>query len=234
MQSYFISDLHLSAQRPHIIELLLDFLASCDDAARLYILGDLFEAWIGDDYADPAMQPVIQALQKFSRNTDCFIMHGNRDFLIGSDFVKQTGFELLPDEIVIDLNGRKTLLLHGDTLCTDDVDYQTIRKQVRTPQWKNQVLALPTQQRLSMAKQFRMDSDQSKSQKSEEIMDVNQQAVIDIMQHHAVNLLIHGHTHRLAIHEFTLDNAPAKRIVLGDWYKTRSVLVCGPTGENFL
>lgn len=234
MPSYFISDLHLSAHRPKIISLLLDFLETCNDADRLYILGDLFEAWIGDDYIDPALDPVLEGLGRFSRNSDCFIMHGNRDFLIGDDFAAKTGFKLLPDEIVIDLYGTPTLLLHGDTLCTDDLDYQVIRKQIRSAEWKNKVLALPIQQRLDMAKQFRMDSNSSKSQKSEQIMDVNQQTVCNTMKNHAVNLLIHGHTHRLATHEFMLNNSAAKRIVLGDWYNTSSVLVADQNGQSFL
>lgn len=233
MAVYFISDLHLSQQRPEIIQSLLEFLRDCDDADALYILGDLFEAWIGDDYVDPALQPVLDALLSFSHKCACFIMHGNRDFLIGTDFETRTGCQLLPDELVIDLFGQPTLLLHGDTLCTDDVQYQTLRGKIRSTQWKSDVLALPVQQRLQMAQQFRMDSDTSKSDKPEHIMDVNQQAVQDAMSRHGVNLLIHGHTHRKAIHEFAIDGRASKRIVLGDWYRQRSILVCDKQGQRF-
>jgi len=233
MAIYFISDLHLSAQRPDIINLLLRFLSECDDAEQFYILGDLFEAWVGDDYVEPSLEPVLQALHQFSQSCECFILHGNRDFLIGSEFESRTGFKLLADETVIDLFGTKTLLLHGDTLCTDDVEYQTVRKQVRTEEWKSNVLGLTVKQRLQMAQQFRSDSDNSKSDKSDIIMDVNQQAVIDSMTRHGVNLLIHGHTHRLATHQFDLQQKPATRIVLGDWYHTSSILVCDKNGQNF-
>jgi len=233
MAIYFISDLHLSAQRPDIINLLLRFLSECDDAEQFYILGDLFEAWIGDDYVEPDLEPVLQALHQFSQSCECFIMHGNRDFLIGAEFESRTGFKLLADETVIDLFGTKTLLLHGDTLCTDDIEYQTARKQVRTEEWKSNVLGLTVEQRLKMAQQFRSDSDSSKSDKSEIIMDVNQQAVIDNMSKHGVNLLIHGHTHRLATHQFDLQQKLATRIVLGDWYQTSSILVCDKNGQTF-
>lgn len=234
MAIYFISDLHLCAQRPDIIGLLLRFLSKCEDAEQFYILGDLFETWIGDDYIEPALEPVLSALHKFSQCCECFIMHGNRDFLIGSEFESRTGFTLLPDEISIDLFGTKTLLLHGDTLCSDDVDYQAVRSEVRTDKWKSKVLALSVQQRLEMAQQFRSDSNSSKSDKSEIIMDVNQQAVIDRMTKHDVQLLIHGHTHRLATHQFSLNGQAAKRIVLGDWYQTSSILVCDKDGQEFM
>lgn len=233
MPTYFISDLHLSTERPAIIELLLRFFDECSNAEHLYILGDLFEAWIGDDYIEPALIPVLNAMQKFSRTSKCFIMHGNRDFLIANDFEARTGFELLADEHIIDLHGTKTLLLHGDTLCTDDTEYQTVRRHVRSKKWKIEVLALSVQKRLDMAKQFRQDSDSSKLSKSEFIMDVNQQAVIDIMSQHQVSLLIHGHTHRLATHELRINNEPAKRIVLGDWYQTSSILICDKNGQRF-
>lgn len=190
----------------------------------MYILGDLFEAWIGDDYIDPALQSAIDKLAHYTKVVPTYLMHGNRDFLLSSQFEAMTGVKILPDEVVINLFGKPTLLLHGDTLCTDDVEYQNVRSQVRNKQWMAQVLTLPIEQRLAMASQFRMDSQTSKNEKSEEIMDVNQMSVEAAMIKHHVNLLIHGHTHRPKVHNLVVNNHAAKRIVLGDWYKTASVL----------
>jgi len=224
----FISDLHLSSERPHSIELFLNFVRDeAVKAEKLYILGDFFEVWTGDDYILPEFEPVIEALKGLtSGGTPVFIMHGNRDFTIGEEFENKTGCTLLDDPTIIDLNGTKTLISHGDTLCTDDIEYQKFRQKVRNPQWIQQVLSLPIEERISLAKSIRSDTREKSSQKSEEIMDVNQSAVEEIMRKCNVQQLIHGHTHRPKQHTLFINNLAAKRIVLGDWYESGNVLYC--------
>ena len=227
-ETLFISDLHLSDERPEITALFSLFLQN--DAARanaLYILGDLFEVWLGDDTVLPAYQPVIDGIRALTASgVPVYVMHGNRDFLIGERFAQLSGCQLLEDPTVIELDGKRTLLMHGDTLCTDDVEYQRFRSQVRNPDTQRQFLALPINERIAVAKHYRQESRERSRSKAEEIMDVNQGAVMDIMRRHGVFHLIHGHTHRPAVHSFTLDNHDAKRIVLGDWYEQASILKC--------
>ena len=227
-ETLFISDLHLSDERPEITALFLRFLQN--DAARaraLYILGDLFEVWLGDDAVLPAYQPVIDGISALTAGgVPVYLMHGNRDFLIGDRFVELSGCRLLEDPTVIELDGKRTLLMHGDTLCTDDVEYQHFRTQVRNPDTQRQFLALPINERIALAKHYRQESRERSRSKTEEIMDVNQGAVMDIMRRHEVYQMIHGHTHRPAVHSFTLDNHSAQRIVLGDWYEQASILRC--------
>ena len=227
-ETLFISDLHLSDERPEITALFLRFLQN--DAARaraLYILGDLFEVWLGDDAVLPAYQPVIDGISALTAGgVPVYVMHGNRDFLIGERFVQLSGCRLLEDPTVIELDGKRTLLMHGDTLCTDDVEYQHFRTQVRNPDTQRQFLALPINERIALAKHYRQESRERSRSKTEEIMDVNQGAVMDIMRRHEVYQMIHGHTHRPAVHSFTLDNHSAQRIVLGDWYEQASILRC--------
>jgi UDP-2,3-diacylglucosamine hydrolase len=227
-ETLFISDLHLSDERPEITALFSLFLQN--DAARaraLYILGDLFEVWLGDDAVLPAYQPVMDGLRALTaRGVPVYLMHGNRDFLIGERFVQLSGCRLLEDPTVIELDGKRTLLMHGDTLCTDDVEYQRFRTQVRNPDTQRQFLALPINERIAVAKHYRQESRERSRSKTEENMDVNQGAVMDIMRQHEVHQLIHGHTHRPAVHGFTLDNHSAQRIVLGDWYEQASILRC--------
>ena len=227
-ETLFISDLHLSDERPEITALFLRFLQN--DAARaraLYILGDLFEVWLGDDAVLPAYQPVIDGISALTAGgVPVYVMHGNRDFLIGDRFVELSGCRLLEDPTVIELDGKRTLLMHGDTLCTDDVEYQHFRTQVRNPDTQRQFLALPINERIAVAKHYRQESRERSRSKTEEIMDVNQGAVMDIMRRHEVYQMIHGHTHRPAVHSFTLDNHSAQRIVLGDWYEQASILRC--------
>ncbi len=232
MSTLFISDLHLSGQRPAITELFLDFLRQrARSAEALYILGDLFEAWIGDDAVLPDYQPCVDALRTLADSgVPVYIMQGNRDFLLGEGFAAMSSATLLPDPSVIDLYGEPTLLMHGDTLCTDDVAYQQFRAMVRDPQWQAALLAKTPQERLAMAREYREISQAQTAQKAETIMDVNQEAVAAALREQGVHRLIHGHTHRPALHDFTLDNAPARRIVLGDWYEQGSVLVCDETG----
>lgn len=232
MATLFISDLHLYAERPAITELLLDFLRTRAAAAEaVYILGDLFEAWLGDDAVQPDMAPVLEGLHALTQSgIPVRVMHGNRDFLMGKGFERLTGCQLIDDPTVIELYGQRTLLMHGDTLCTDDVDYQHFRAMVRDPQWQENFLSRPPADRLLVAKRFRELSAQETKGKAAEIMDANVAAVEQAMREHNVQQLIHGHTHRPAVHPLTIGGKPARRIVLGDWYHAGSVLVCDREG----
>ena len=228
----FISDLHLDPARAAITELFLAFLrTTAPRAEALYILGDLFEAWIGDDAADAAHRPVIEGLRALSAGgTPVYLMHGNRDFLMGARFEQMSGARLLPDPSVIDLYSQPTLLMHGDTLCTDDVDYQQFRARVRGERWQREFLALPPARRAEIAHRLRVASQEYTRGKKPEIMDVNPQAVERALREHRVLRLIHGHTHRPAVHTLPLDGRTATRIVLGDWYEQGSVLHCDAAG----
>lgn len=224
----FISDLHLDPSRPAITELFLHFLRErAAESEELYILGDFFEAWIGDD-AVPADHPVLAGLRQLTdAGLPIYMMRGNRDFLLGPAFEEATGTKLLSDPTVIELSGEPVLLMHGDLLCTDDVKYQQFRAMVNDPRWQAGFLAKTVEERLQLAKQARQESTTRNSnlaETTESIMDVNQDTVMKTMREHGVRRLIHGHTHRPNIHHFTLDNAPASRIVLGDWYEQGSVL----------
>ena len=186
------------------------------------MLGDLFNAWPGDDDSgDPFNAPVIDAFRRLSdRGIPLVFQHGNRDFLLGSRFAQLTGGTLLPEEIVVDIEGAPTLLMHGDQLCTDDVGYQKFRAQVRNPQWQQMVLTHPLAMRKALAKEMREGSDASKSGKSMDIMDVNADAVANAFRRHGVSRMIHGHTHRPARHMLTVDGRECERIVLPDWRET--------------
>ena len=228
----FISDLHLDPQRPGITRLFLDFIEKRGRSAeRLYILGDLFEAWIGDDEDSALASAVCAGLRDCAGSgTPVYVMHGNRDFLLGSYFAAASGCTLLADPAVIDLYGQATLLMHGDRLCTDDTEYLAFRDMVREPQWQQAFLARPLAERRQIARQLRETSIERTQGKPESIMDVNQQTVVDTMERHAVQRLIHGHTHRPAVHELMVNGKPAQRLVLGDWYEQGSVLECTPEG----
>ncbi|MEO6697106.1 MAG: UDP-2,3-diacylglucosamine diphosphatase [Gammaproteobacteria bacterium] len=228
----FISDLHLSAERPAMTELFLNFVGGeARRAQALYILGDLFEVWLGDDDNPPEHQRIIAALRALSDSgTQVYVMHGNRDFLLGETFASASGCRLLPEACIIDLAGTSTLLMHGDTLCTDDTDYQQFRQMVRNPQWQQQFLSLPLAERQRLAQGMRAESRLQTSKKSDAIMDVNQQAVAQTMLNHKILRLIHGHTHRPAVHDFQINGQPAQRIVLGDWYEQGSALWCDGEG----
>jgi len=227
MTTLFIADLHLDPSRPHITELFERYLASDEvrHADALYILGDLVEAWIGDDDDADLPARIARAIRGVrDAGVPVYFMVGNRDFLLGRDFARRAGFELLDDGTVHTLHGRPTLLMHGDVLCTDDVAYQAVRKQVRTPQWQAQILSMPLDARRAFAAKAREDSRAHTGSTMETIMDVNAGAVADAMRQAGVTRLIHGHTHRPAVHRFALDGRAAERIVLGDWYEHGSVL----------
>ena len=231
MATLFIADLHLDPGRPQITALFERYLADEEvrHADALYILGDLVEAWIGDD-DDAALPARIAAATRAVRDAGVpvYFMVGNRDFLLGEDFARHAGLTLLDDGTVHELYGRPTLLMHGDVLCTDDLAYQTVRKQVRTPEWKAHILSMPLEARRAFAAKARADSKAHTGNTMESIMDVNADAVADTMRRAGVTRLIHGHTHRPAIHRFDLDGQPAERIVLGDWYEQGSVLEVSP------
>jgi len=231
-ETLFISDLHLDSARPLIIELFIDFLRSrASGADALYILGDLYEYWIGDDDPAEALRPTIEALAKLSNSgVAIYFIHGNRDFLIDRKFARQTGCQLLPETTVIDLYGQPTLIMHGDTLCTDDKAYQSFRVRIRNPIIRRILLTLSVNMRRRIARRLRDQSRQALGGKAAEIMDVSPQAVKGAMRKHRVRQLIHGHTHRPATHEFEIDGAPAVRIVLGDWYEQGGMLSCTPQG----
>jgi UDP-2,3-diacylglucosamine hydrolase len=227
MATLFIADLHLDPSRPQITALFERYLAGDEvrHADALYILGDLVEAWIGDD--DDAELPArIATATRAVRDAGVpvYFMVGNRDFLLGRAFAKRDGLAPLDDGTVHDIHGRRTLLMHGDVLCTDDIAYQAVRQQVRTPEWQAQILAMPLQARRAFAAKARADSKAHTGSTMESIMDVNADAVAEAMRKTGVTRLIHGHTHRPAVHDFQLAGAPAQRIVLGDWYEQGSVL----------
>ncbi|KGJ93179.1 UDP-2,3-diacylglucosamine diphosphatase [Colwellia psychrerythraea] len=219
--TYFIADLHLSENRPDISACFLRFLANdAIEAEKLYILGDLFEAWVGDDDDSPFLKTIADALTKLSQTgTKIYYIHGNRDFLIGKRYAKQASMKLLPEVDTIDLYGQHVVIMHGDTLCTRDVDYQVFRKKSRSWWWQATIKSLPLFVRKKIAANYRKKSASATSVKSQEIMDVTDSEVVKCLQKYQSQLLIHGHTHRPAIHEVTANDKPAKRIVLGDWYE---------------
>jgi UDP-2,3-diacylglucosamine hydrolase len=226
-ETLFISDLHLRHSRPGIIRQFMEFLSTrADGVEGLYILGDLFDAWVGDDDNSSPWKKIKFQLRELTRSgTPIFFQHGNRDFLVGERFLNETGLTLLEDYSVIDLYGTKALLMHGDLLCTDDLPYLEFRNKTRTAEWRDQVLSKPLVFRLAYARWYRVRSFLHKRQKSEAIMDVNQKTVEMVMREHQVDLLIHGHTHRPAEHEVKLDSKTARRLVLPQWENGGSVLV---------
>jgi UDP-2,3-diacylglucosamine hydrolase len=233
MTTLFISDLHLCDERPAITNLFLEFIqerAALADA--LYVLGDWFEYWIGDEaVTHDEYRFIVTAIRKITDNgTPVFVIRGNRDFLLGNQFEEHTGCRLLPEPSVIDLYGERVLVMHGDSLCIDDHEYQAFRQRVRSEDWKRNYLAKTVEERYTIFQDFRERSKVAKTRKKLEIMDVNGHAVNEIMRTHQVHDLIHGHTHRPGEHIFYLDGKRARRMVLGDWYENGSVLTCDANG----
>jgi UDP-2,3-diacylglucosamine hydrolase len=231
MTTWIISDLHLSAQRPAVTQAFLHWLkAEVAHAEALYILGDFFEVWVGDDVLKDPRQgaeflPVVQALRTLSDSgVKLYFMHGNRDFLIGDDFAKASGLQLLADPTLIKMSNKRILLSHGDALCTDDTAYQQFRSQVRSPQWQHAFLAQPLAERIVFAEQARSQSAQNKVMQSIDIMDVNQSAVEQLLnEFECPEVLLHGHTHRPDMHTIVFDGHKCERWVLGDWHDTAVV-----------
>lgn len=228
----FISDLHLEDKAPERTEWLIDFLAGPGCRAEaVYILGDLFEFWIGDDAVSAVARRVAKATASLrASSVPCYFIHGNRDFLLGEQYASVAGLELLPEKRVVDLYGTPTLLLHGDTLCTDDVEYQAFRRQTRDPDWQAAILAMSIEERLQMAAAARGVSMEHTGSAAPDIMDVNPEAVSRDFREHNVFRMIHGHTHRPARHHVDLGDASAERIVLADWYSNGSYLEVSPNG----
>jgi UDP-2,3-diacylglucosamine hydrolase len=222
----FISDLHIDASRPAILEQFLAFLQTeAQNAEALYILGDLFESWIGDDAPDPAQRAAIAGLQALtSHGVPCFVMHGNRDFLLSRQFCEASGAQLLPDPLIITLCGEPVLVMHGDALCTDDRAYQRLRATVRDADWQRQFLALSIAARRALAGAARAGSQAHTQAMEHSITDVNADTVALALRGAGTSTLLHGHTHRPAIHALEVDGRPRTRIVLGDWYEQGSVL----------
>jgi len=225
-----IADLHLSPERSDITQCFLDFLQQhTNQHDALYILGDLFEAWVGDDDITDFTTSIASAIKTFSATAPVYFIHGNRDFLLGKKYAKRCGMSLLPDQHQIQLYGRNVLFMHGDQLCTDDVDYQKFRKTSRSWWWKGIFQLLPLSKRRNKAAEYRKRSIEQQKHKSQDIMDVNQQAVEDVVAETQTTWLVHGHTHRPAIHDI---NDKVKRIVVGDWYTQGSVLTLSENGHE--
>lgn len=226
MNTLFIADLHLCAQEPAITAGFLRFLQrDALHADALYILGDLFEVWIGDDEPSPLHSEIAAALKALHQaGVPCYFIHGNRDFLLGKRFAQASGMTLLPQEQVIEPYGRRILIMHGDTLCTDDQAYQEFRRKVHNTWIQKLFLALPLRWRLKIAEKMRARSQQTNQYKSDAIMDVNPQAVQQAMSHHQVQWMIHGHTHRPSIHPLSLPTGEAHRAVLGAWHHEGSMI----------
>lgn len=225
MRTLLVADMHLSHDTPEINRGFHDYLAhTAQGADALYILGDLFDAWIGDDLLDTphplsaVAREVIQQLHRLSSDgTAIYFIHGNRDFLLGQRFIDACQATLLSEVEQIELQGMPAVILHGDSLCTQDEAYMAFRQQSRDPEWQAQVLAMPLEQRLELASSLRMQSGDANANKAEAIMDVTHDEVVALMEKHGVTTMIHGHTHRPKVHDLTVEDVPAKRFVLGDW-----------------
>ena len=221
MATLLISDLHLQEERPDITRALLHFLATrARQADALYILGDFFEAWVGDDGMSAYQQSIARALRELTDSgTRLYLMHGNRDFLIGKQFCRETGAELLNDPSLITLEGQRVLLMHGDSLCTQDLAYMKLRRWLRNPLTLFILRHLPLSTRFKLARKLRSESKAQTRMKAAEIIDVTPELIPQVLAHHGVTTLIHGHTHRPATHDLLINGQPAQRIVLGDWDK---------------
>lgn len=228
----FIADLHLSSKTPGVTRIFLDFLGGRARAAEhLFVLGDLFEAWPGDDCIDDPDDPfsahIVEALNALSEaGVALSLMRGNRDFLLGDEFAARSGARLLADPYVLSLPTWQFVLAHGDALCTDDHDYQKFRAQVRDPAWRSAFLARPLAERKAIASALRQQSETSKREKSRYLMDVNSGATEDFLREHGYATFIHGHTHRPATHDHIVDGIHVERWVMADWHEDRGECLC--------
>ena len=230
MNRYFISDLHLDESKPKTTRLFQTFIKQIIkenvNDTEVYILGDLFESWIGDDYDNPFHDEIKLLLTSMSNSgVKVFFLFGNRDFLIGETFLSETGIELLDDPALLTINEKRVLITHGDQMCLDDKDYQNYRAIVRNPEWQKDFLSFSISKRLKIADEAKDASKQSKQQKVIEIMDVNDKAVEVIFNEHQIDLMIHGHTHRPMKHEIVLDGKTYYRYVLGDWAEDSTIII---------
>lgn len=226
MTTLFISDLHLEAAQPDIATQFLDFLkVEAVAADALYILGDLFEYWVGDDDPNAHYAKIKDALHTLVQHkVPVYFMHGNRDFMIGDDFASETGVTLLPDPYLLDIHGTRVLLCHGDAMCTDDEKYQEIRQMTRNPEWHAMMMQKSLAERQAFAAQARAASMAHGKSIHEDISDVNETAVEQNFREHGVTTMLHGHTHRPAVHKLEVDGKAVRRIVLGDWLTQGSVV----------
>ncbi|MGB1580759.1 MAG: UDP-2,3-diacylglucosamine diphosphatase [Nevskiales bacterium] len=237
MSIHFISDLHLSDEKPGISRLFIDYLSGpARSADSLYMLGDIFEYWIGDDASMPQYEAECTALRSLSvSGVKVYFMHGNRDFLVGNEFALATGIHILQDPCTIDLYGEKTLITHGDFLCTDDIKHQEFRAFALNPDNQKQILSLPIAQRDKIAQGIRLLSKSNNAHEPADIIDVNQQAIVNCLREHAVQQMIHGHTHRPNTHTFDVDGQAAQRVVLSDWHEHEGfVYICDEQAANTL
>lgn len=234
-RSHFISDLHLSPELPRVTQGFFSLLEKVRGADALYVLGDLFEAWVGDDNLDDYNRRVVEAFRSLSdAGTRLFFTHGNRDFLLGQGFATATGGTLLPDAQKIDVYGEPVLVMHGDQLCTRDEKYMAFRAQSRDPAWQQMMLEKPLDERLMIATMWRMQSKANNSNKPENIMDVTREDVVRVMSEAGVQTLLHGHTHRPRVHDIEVDGKPARRMVLGDWREDSGEAVIGIADKDGL
>ena len=223
----FISDLHLSAQRPSSISLFSDFMekSGCQLSA-IYVLGDLFDYWIGDDGSAALGYSQVEhtLTQATGGGTEVYFIAGNRDFLVGSDFSKRTGVKILKDMTVLELYGQRVMIAHGDRFCIDDIAYMQAREHFLNPKWQQAVLKTSIEDRINTAMDLRIESEQTKNSKSEEIMDVNQNEIVRVFKKYDLDLMIHGHTHRPYVHQLKVNGKTCRRYVLGEWTNQRSVI----------
>jgi len=236
MTTFFISDIHISEQYPEIGEQLIDFLENqAQQSDALYILGDLFEYWLGDDDTNHEYKKIKSTLKLYTdKKIPTYLMHGNRDFLIGETFANETGITILPDPSIIDLYGEKILISHGDIFCTDDIEYQLSRESTRNPNWQKMILGKSLKERKKLAYEARKKSSKHTRQTKKILMDVNQNEINETFKKYGLNQIIHGHTHKPAIHNSMINGELYKRIVLGDWYDQGSVLKWDQSGPELV
>jgi UDP-2,3-diacylglucosamine hydrolase len=233
--TYFISDLHLTPDLPRVTQGFLALLERIRGAEALYVLGDLFEAWVGDDQCDEYNNRIIAAFRALADSgTKLFFVHGNRDFLLGQGFAEATGGTLLPESAVIDVYGQPVLVMHGDQLCTLDEKYMAFRAQSRSLAWQQAMLGNPLEQRLMIAQMWRMQSKANNANKPENIMDVTPEEVVRLLQESGAATLLHGHTHRPGVHALLVGGQPAQRLVLGDWREDNGEAVIALAGSDGL